>query len=291
MVNGAGVRLLCLLGPGFVTLFTLRILYGVGATVGDVSAGPFLVANCRKPSCFYSHRGRATSLVSTLGGNEGVALVDPHHVKGAKLVGGMFCCVRGRGGSTTYFCLSVFSARGLRRFMSLLKQDILKGLSALSRDALGSLFSFFGDYHPIVDTSRVAKVPSMALSFVPRHSRRALGRVFACLGRSKMRYCVTVSRFRRVVRCPRGKIRNLLESCVRFAPGIRFVFSNDGGRLVRSVFFSVGEPFCRSARGLFLTPVPCAPCQRFTGGLFSREGGALRRGVFRRVCRSMGKRA
>lgn len=189
--------------------------------------GPFIVCKCGKTRCFYSHGGRARIVVGTLRGRHGVILVSPQHVKGAKLVRRIFRGVDGRRPRARYFCLSVGTAEGLDRFVRLLTGAIVKG--------------------------------------IPDRDRRSLGRVFRCLGRSRGQVCVTVSRFRRVTRCPRSNARTLLHSCVRFLPGMCFVFTNDGRRVVASVFLSTGQPFCRDSRVLGLPLVGRSRCRHFTG--------------------------
>lgn len=133
--------------------------------------------------------------------------------------------------------------------------------------------------------SRLANVPAFSLSLGPDRKERDLGQVFRCLGRSKGQYCVTVSRFRRVLDCPRSKMRTVVHSCVRFLPGICFMFSNDRRRVVRRVFLSTGHPFFRDSLILSLPYVRRPICQRFTGHLLSSRRELVGRSAFSCVCR------
>lgn len=229
--------------------------------------------------------------MSRLGGKEGIALVSPQEVKGAKLVGGAFCRLSGRRGSATYLCLSVFTAGGLRsfirRFNVVIVGSVIHGGSSFVRGAV----TFFDALHPMLDVSPLANRPDMSVAVRPSRRSVAVHDVFGCLGRDKGRMCVTVSRFRRVTRCPRGNARTLLHSCVRFTRRIRFVFSNDGRRLVTRVFNSPGRPFCRDARVVKLGPLSYDVCCSFYRGFFGRGNNGLSGSIFRRVCRLFGNRA
>lgn len=97
-------------------------------------------------------------------------------------------------------------------------------------------------------------------------------------------YVVTVSRFRRITRCPRGGARTLLHACIRRYSGTRFVFTNSRHRLVNRVFVDPTHPFCRDMSVLRLSTVSGRGCVRFMRRRFEVTRGGVSVAIFSSLC-------
>lgn len=253
--------------------------------------GPFVIAKGVTPRCFYSQMDRSTQLIGSVAGNGGLIIVSPHHVNGAKLVR-FYCSGPKVNGRCCAFFVSVLRASDLHRFACLLNQRVCRallphdhGVTALFVRAVGSVDKGF-------KFSPVAGLPAFGIRLKSvRQPRCALSRVFRCLSRTSGPYVMTVSRFRRVTGCPRGGVRTLLQARVRESRGDRFVFTKDRHRVVRRVFTSTTQPFCRDTSVLRLGTVPTRVCVPFVIKRFRQHGHSVTTVSIRGICTLFRKRA